>query len=108
MQKEGLITHTHSDTLPPTRPHLLIVPLCMGKVYSNRHKTFAFQAEISQLISLIINILYSNKKSVLPQWNLNVSDILKKIQYKYLTDPCKLDSGQDLKIDIISKPRITC
>jgi hypothetical protein len=26
-QEDGLKAHPHSDTLPPTRPHLLIVPL---------------------------------------------------------------------------------
>jgi hypothetical protein len=26
-KEDGLIVHPHSDMLPPTRPHLLIVPL---------------------------------------------------------------------------------
>lgn len=30
-------TPTHSDTLPLTRLHLLIVPLPMGQAYSNHH-----------------------------------------------------------------------
>jgi hypothetical protein len=28
---EGLKAHIHSDTLPPTRPHLLIVPLPLAE-----------------------------------------------------------------------------
>jgi hypothetical protein len=30
-------THLHSDTLPSTRPHFLIVPLPVGQAYSNHH-----------------------------------------------------------------------
>jgi hypothetical protein len=33
----------HSDALPPTRPHLLIVPLHMGQAYSNHHSRYLFQ-----------------------------------------------------------------
>jgi hypothetical protein len=33
----SLIAHQHSGTLPPTRPHLLIVLLPMGQVYSSHH-----------------------------------------------------------------------
>ena len=33
LKDEGLITHTHSDTPTPTRPHLLIVPLPWLSIY---------------------------------------------------------------------------
>jgi hypothetical protein len=36
-QEEALKARSHSDTLPPTRPHLLIVPLAVGHIYSNYH-----------------------------------------------------------------------
>ena len=67
-------------------------------------ETRSFDAEVHQLLKLMINALYSNREIFLRELVSNASDALDKRRFQALTDSSLQDAGQDAGILITIDP----
>ena len=74
----------------------------MGK--SQEPEVFSFQAEVKQLLHLMINSLYSNKEIFLRELISNASDANDKLRFEALEKPELLTEKTDLEITVTLDP----
>lgn len=63
-------------------------------------QTMNFQAEVKQLLHLMIHSLYSNRDIFLRELVSNASDACDKLRFEAIADPALFESDSDLKIRV--------
>jgi molecular chaperone HtpG len=71
----------------------------MSNATSTR-ETLGFQAEVTQLLHLMVHSLYGNKEIFLRELVSNASDAADRLRFEAMADPALFESDPDLKIHV--------
>src|ERR671914_1227468 len=77
----------------------------MADTPTQTRETLGFQAEVKQLLKLMIHSLYSNKEIFLRELVSNASDAADKLRFEALTDKALYENDPDLKIRVTFDPQ---
>lgn len=72
---------------------------------TSTRETLGFQAEVKQLLQLMIHSLYSNKEIFLRELVSNASDACDKLRFEALTDKALFEGDSELKIRVAFDPK---
>jgi molecular chaperone HtpG len=79
--------------------HLIKRPISTMTVEAHK-ETLDFQAEVSQVLNLVIRSLYSNKEIFLRELISNASDAAEKLRFEALTDEALYEDQPELRVRV--------
>ncbi len=72
----------------------------MNQATPPNSETMGFQAEVKQLLQLMIHSLYSNKEIFLRELVSNASDACDKLRFEAIDNPALLEGSGELAISV--------
>src|SRR5919197_5646639 len=91
-------------SLPKSRTTNILEGRMSSEAVAMGRQTMEFQAEVKQLLHIVINSLYTHKEIFLRELIANASDALDKLRVLALTDAAVLEDSPDLGIFIETDP----
>ena len=71
-----------------------------GEIADESRQTLGFQAEVKQLLQLMIHSLYSNREIFLRELISNASDACDRLRFAAIAEPTLLPAGEELAIQV--------